>query len=93
MTGSFRPELVTWIKMFQRQANSQGMGPLATDGRVDPAVVGWGLRSGRTPGRRTIMALNQVLLNSDRNRFERLPTDRLMPGALGRSLATGSSIG
>ena len=86
INGIHKPALNTWISIFQRAANKRGLGPLFDDGRVDPSNVGWGLRSGRTAGRRTIMIFNQILLNADRKRFERIPFDPHMPPSLGSEL-------
>jgi hypothetical protein len=91
--GVFKPGLVDWILMFQRIANKTRVGPIVVDGRVDPSNVGWGLKGNRTQGRRTIMALDQVLLNGDRNRFERLFEERNMPAQLQRTVRFATSIG
>lgn len=92
INGVFTPDLIPWIRMFQRQANQRGAGPLIVDGRIDPGGAAWGLRKGRSTAFRTIMALNQALVNSNRDVFERL-TDPNMPGALRSVLQTGSSLG
>lgn len=90
--GSFSPDLITWIVTFQKDANEKGFGPLVADGRVDPGKAAWGLKTARSTGRKTIMALNQVLVNGNRDVFERL-TDPQMPGELRNLLLVATSIG
>jgi hypothetical protein len=92
INGVFTPDLISWIRMFQRQVNQRGAGPVVVDGRIDPGGAAWGLRKGRSPAFKTIMALNQALVNSNRDVFERL-TDPNMPGALRSVLQTATSIG
>jgi hypothetical protein len=92
ISGKFTPDMTTWIVTFQQDANQKGLGPLVADGRIDPGKAGWGLRTGRSTGRKTIMALNQVLVNANRDIFEKL-TDPNMPGALRAKLSVATSIG
>ena len=90
--GSFSPDLITWIVTFQKDASQKGFGPLVADGRIDPGKAAWGLKTARSTGRKTIMALNQVLVNGFSDIFERL-TDPQMPGELRGLLRVATSIG
>ena len=90
--GTPTPDLTTWIVTFQQDANQKGLGPLVADGRIDPGKAAWGLRTGRSAGHKTIMALNQVLVNANRDIFERL-TDPNMPVALRSLLSVATAIG
>ncbi|MEO7360166.1 MAG: hypothetical protein ABI120_07545 [Gemmatimonadaceae bacterium] len=92
MTGRFTPDIIPWIETFQQDANRKGLGPVVADGRVDACKAGWGIKTGRTAGYKTIMALNQVLVNANRDIFERL-TDPNLPVALRTVLSVATSIG
>lgn len=90
--GTFTDDLVRWIVTFQQDANQKGFGPIVADGRIDPGKAAWGIRQGRSTNHRTIMALNQVLVNADRDAFERL-TDPQMPAELRSLLSVANSRG
>jgi hypothetical protein len=90
--GIFTPDLVAWIVTFQQDANQKGFGPLVADGRIDPGKAAWGIRQGRSTSHKTIMALNQVLVNADGDTFERL-TDPNMSTELRSLLSVANSRG
>ncbi len=80
-SGNYTPELSVWIKQFQSSASSQGYGPLFTDGKVNSARKLWGNKAAAGAWY-TILAFNQILIESDKERFLRLPQDISLPAEL-----------
>jgi hypothetical protein len=88
INGVHQPALNDWIASFQAQVNSStSFGPVATDGRVDPAETGW-FRRHRAPHRRTLHVMNHILFIANQTRFERMDSDPRMPSGLQAALRT-----
>jgi len=70
--GIYQPALDDWIRAFQASCNRLSLGPLVTDGRVDPGPVGWGPRA-RGQRWKTIHALNTAMENRCAVPYAQLP--------------------
>ena len=86
-SGQYTPELSVWIKNFQSDASGQGYGPLFVDGKVNSARKLWGNKSA-SGSWYTILAFNQILIESDKERFLNLAQDKSMPAELRSDLET-----
>jgi hypothetical protein len=71
-TGLYTPDLTLWIRCFQRTANERGDGPLATDGVIDRAHVGWGNPAKPGHGWYTIQAMNRLMWRFNSDAFRNL---------------------
>ncbi len=86
--GNCSEILIECITRFQKEANKNGMGPLVVDGIINTGSRGWGRENVKGTRWRTIMAMNEILYNFDKNSFLKLPDQPNLPGPLRADLKT-----